>query len=116
MRRGIVLLLLALLVAGCTRAHYRRSADLETYSALAEHENEARWPVANTTIVPPPASRLFDPYDPDHPPMPPDDPTANQYMERPNGMRGSKHFHDHGDAPFIESPQWLTCLSLEENG
>ena len=27
-------------------------------------------------------------------------------MERPNGMKGSKHYHRYGDAPFIEAPDW----------
>ena len=39
-------------------------------------------------IEPPPESRLFDPYNPDRPPLPPDDPAAHTYMHRANGMKG----------------------------
>ena len=44
---------------------------------------ESAWPVARTNVVPPPGSRLFDPYDPDYPPLPPDDPAANYFMRTP---------------------------------
>jgi len=37
-------------------------------------------------------------------------------MVRPNGIKGSKHFHDDGDAPFIESPEWLNHLELTADG
>src|SRR5436305_10336144 len=101
MRRGTLLLMLVLLGAGCTRSLYRRHADRETYHALGQHMDESHWPVANIGIDPPPPSRLFDPFDPNHPPLPPDDPAAYHFMERPNGMKGSKHYHRYGDAPFI---------------
>jgi outer membrane protein TolC len=112
MRRGWILLLLILL-CGCSRAWYRLSADKETYGIVNERRNEAIWPIANDSIDPPPASRLHDPYNPDYPPMPPDDPAADQYMIRVNGMKNSKHFHDYGDAPFIEDPEWMAGLQLD---
>jgi outer membrane protein TolC len=115
MRRGWVLLLLVLL-CGCPRAWYRLDADKETYGIINERRNPAVWPVANTSVTPPPASRLYDPFNPDYPPMPPDDPAADQYMRRVNGMRNSKHFHDDGDAPFIEDPDWLHGLELDKDG
>jgi outer membrane protein TolC len=116
MRRRTLLLVLVLLAAGCTRAFYRRAADRETYRTLGQHMDETRWPVANIDIDAPPSSRLFDPFDPNRPPMPPDDPAAYTFMERPNGMKGSKHYHRFGDAPFIESPDWLANLPLDRDG
>src|SRR5207302_3814355 len=95
---------------------YRRSADRETYQAIGQHTNEAEWPLSSVSIEPPPASRLFDPFDADRPPMPPDDPAAYRFMERPNGMKGSRHFHDDGDAPFIEAPDWRAHLPVEADG
>jgi outer membrane protein TolC len=111
-RFGWSLLLLAVCAGGCTRAHYRRAADRETYDAIFEHADEGRWPVGPLPIAPLPESRLFDPYNPDRPPLPPDDPTAARFMAWPNGIRGSLHYHDNGDAPSIESPAWLDFLKL----
>jgi outer membrane protein TolC len=116
MRRGTLFLLVVVLVSGCSRAFYRRSADRETYQAIAEHSDEARWPIASADVTPPPPSRLFDPFSPDRPPMPPDDPAADFFMRWPNGIRGSRHFHDDGDAPFIEAPGWRDFLALNADG
>jgi outer membrane protein TolC len=116
MRRGLLFLLVVVLASGCSRAFYRRSADRETYQAIAQHSDEARWPIASADVTPPPASRLHDPFNPDRPPMPPDDPAADFFMRWPNGIRGSRHFHDDGDAPFIESPGWRDYLTLNADG
>jgi outer membrane protein TolC len=105
-----------ILVSGCSRAFYRRSADRETYGAIGQYADEARWPIASAGVNPPPASRLYDPFNPDRPPLPPDDPTAARAMARPNGIRGSRTFHDDGDAPFIEAPDWLNTLGLNADG
>jgi outer membrane protein TolC len=115
MRRGLLLVLL-LALGGCTREWYRRSADNETYGILDERRNEAVWPIANDGIDRPPASRLFDPFNPNYPPLPPDDPAAAQYMRRVYHMKNSKHFHDDGDALFIEDPDWLKGLELDADG
>jgi len=101
---------------GCQRPWYRRSADRETYAVEREHENEARWPVANTVITPPPGSRLYDPFNPDYPPMPPDDPAANYYMFHPNNQPAPLTYHRDGDAPWIEDPSWRDSLELDKDG
>jgi hypothetical protein len=111
----LVLLLLALL-GGCQRPWYRRDADRETYAVEAEHENEALWPVARTGIYAPPPSRMFDPFNPDYPPMPPDDPAADFYMRHPDGQPPARTYHRDGDAPFIEDPQWRAWLRTDEDG
>ena len=115
MRRGWFLLLLILL-CGCSRQWYRLSADKETYGIVDERRNPAIWPIANDSLNAPPTSRLHDLFNPDYPPMPPDDPAADQYMRRVNGMKNSKHFHDDGDAPFIEDPEWRNSLELDADG
>jgi outer membrane protein TolC len=105
-----------ILASGCTRAFYRRWADRETYDVTAEHADERRWPISNMSVIPPPESRLFDPFNPDRPPMPPDDPPADRFMMWPNGIRNSRHFHDDGDAPFIEASDWRQPLELDADG
>jgi outer membrane protein TolC len=114
--RAVVLLSLLALFCGCTRAHYRRSADRETYPLIAQNVT-APWNVPRISIDVPPESRLYDPYDPDHPPMPPDDPAADQYMYWDNGIRGAgRHWHKDGDAPFIEYPGWRDSLDFSDKG
>lgn len=115
-RLGTLLVCVAIGVSGCTRAFYRRWADRDTYKAIAEHADEGRWPINDIAIVPPPQSRLYDPFNPDRPPMPPDDPAADRFMMWPNGVRNSRHFHDDGDAPFIEAPDWKQYLQLNADG
>jgi outer membrane protein TolC len=115
MRRWVVLVLLCLAI-GCGRAWYRRDADRETYSALEERNTDPQWHAPYFSLNPNPASRLFDPYDPDYPAMPPDDPAANVYMDRVNGMRNYRRWHKDGDAPTIENPEWRSYLPLDEKG
>src|SRR2546425_175779 len=103
--RVFILIILAALMAGCSRGYYRRQADKETYEAIAQRNNDPRWAVPRIEVNPPPESRLHDPADPDHPPMPPDDPAANRYMRCVNGMRGYRRWHKDGDAPWIEDPE-----------
>ncbi len=72
------LIIAALLISGgCTRKHYRRSADEDAYSAIKE-KTAPPWPLVDYTIDPKPESRFFDPDNPDFPPMPPDDPGGAQ--------------------------------------
>src|SRR5438876_8923263 len=115
MRAATVFALLAL-AAGCSRAYYRRAADRDSYRAIAERNNCPTWELPRIGIDPAPQSRLFDPYDPDRPPLPPDDPAAHSYMHCANGIRGSKHWHDDGDAPSVEPPGWRGALPINQDG
>jgi outer membrane protein TolC len=114
--RWLGVLLLVGLLGGCTRAHYRRQADRETYSAIAERDRDPRWALPRISIDTPPQSRLHDPFNPDFPPMPPDDPAAHRYMHCVNGIKGYRHWHRDGDAPWIEDPAWRAFLDLTPDG
>src|SRR5438132_11509277 len=114
--RWRLLLVLVLLASGCTRAFYRQQADRDTYKAIDERDHDPRWQLPSVKIEPPPESRLHDPYKPDRPPMPPDDPAADRYMQRANGMRGYRRWHKDGDAPTIENPNWRDYLQLDKDG
>jgi outer membrane protein TolC len=114
--RLLLLCALALSVCGCTRAFYRRWADRQTYGAIDERDHDPRWWDPHVSVIPPPASRLFDPFNPDRPPLPPDDPAAHRYMHRANGMRGYRYWHKNGDAPWIIDPNWRNFLPLDDNG
>lgn len=113
-RAGLFLLLIVVL--GCSRTWWRLDADQETYAALNEKLNDPRWQLPRLTVDTPPASRLHDPTDPDYPPMPPDDPPADQFMQRADGHSGWKHWHRNGDLPSVEFPEWRQYLQLEPDG
>ena len=115
--RWLVLWILATgLPIGCTREYYRRDADSETYQILAEKTDDPDWAIPRTSIDPPPQSRLFDPFNPDYPPLPPDDPAAHGYMHCVDGMKGYKRWAQDGLAPWIEDPGWRNYLELSEDG
>jgi outer membrane protein TolC len=114
--RILGLMLLIALLSGCTRTFYRTSADREVYGAIDERDHDPRWALPRIDVYPSPDSRLYDPFDPDHPPLPPDDPAAFRYMKRANGIRGYRHWHKDGDAPWIEDPDWRNTLPLDEKG
>ncbi|HLN33289.1 MAG TPA: TolC family protein [Gemmataceae bacterium] len=111
-----MLLLVGGLLCGCTRAHYRVQADNETYHIIEERNQDPRWEVPRISVDVPPQSRLFDPFDPDHTPMPPDDRAADKYMQCVFGMHGYRHWHRDGDAPWIEDPDWKNYLELDKEG
>jgi outer membrane protein TolC len=104
------------LLAGCTRAHYRQQADAQTYPIIAERIVYPSFDIGRMQVEPFPASRLADPYPPDCPPKPPDDPAAALFMERPGGMRGAKHWEKDGVTDIIEPPGWETVLEPNQDG
>jgi hypothetical protein len=114
--RWLLLILVAGLLSGCTRGHYRRSADREIYGEIQERNCDPRWALPRITVDTPPQSRLFDPFNPNRPPLPPDDPAADRYMRWVNGMHGYRRWHKNGDAPWIEDPGWRAFLELSDQG
>jgi len=91
------------------------SADRQAYRILAEKTRDPRWNLPRTDIHPDPRSRFFDPYDIDSPPLPPDDPASNQYMQRVHGMRGWKHWEKFGHRESVENPMWTSHLASSFN-
>ncbi|MCU0978972.1 MAG: hypothetical protein MUF25_07365, partial [Pirellulaceae bacterium] len=113
---GLALLILAVGLAGCQPGYYRRQADAEAYHLIEEKSQDPRWALTGYNVTPDPRSRIFDPFDPDHEPMPPDDPESHRLMHRVDGKKGFKHWHDDGDTPFVDNPEWLNSLLLDEEG
>lgn len=110
-------LLLALAIdAGCHRSHYRQKADKAAYSLIAEKANHPHWAMERIGIEIDPRSRMFDPFDRDRPPMPPDDPESHYYMHRVDGKRGYPRWHANGDTVDVENPSWREYLPLNEDG
>ncbi|HEX3146457.1 MAG TPA: TolC family protein [Gemmataceae bacterium] len=101
-------------LAGCTRAHYRNSADHEVYPILGDRARDAGFATDRLQLDPPPLSRVADPTDPDHPPKPPDDPAAAVLMAHPNGMKGA-HWPK-ASIDWIEPPGWENGLPWTADG
>lgn len=107
------LLTLVVILSGCQRrTYYRRQADQEVGGIVAEKQTDPRWAMPGFSIEYDPRSRYFDAYNPDRPPMPPDDPASHVYMHRVNGMRGWSHWHDNGDRPGLQNDAWAEQLGL----
>jgi hypothetical protein len=112
----VVLLTISLSGVSCSRSYYRESADRETYPIIAERIVSSAYGIGRVGVEPAAHSRLADPTSADHPPKPPDDPSAALFMANPGHMRGSKRWLEDGQIDFIEPPGWETHLGLEPSG
>ncbi len=61
---------------GCGREFFRQWADQDVTEAVFEKSRDPRWTLPIFTVEPPAMSRFAEPFDPDRPPAPPDDPAA----------------------------------------
>lgn len=111
-----LVLLLAMVSLGCSRARYRMQADQEVHHLIGSVTQNPRWPLPHYTIEPNPQSRMFDPHNPDRPPMPPDDPAAHELMHCVDCKPGFPCWHKSGDTPFVENPDWKGFVPLDEQG
>jgi outer membrane protein TolC len=103
---------------GCTRSLYRKRADRESYSAIAAKssmlppELQLRDPV----IEPDPESRFFSEFNPDHPPMPPDDPLSHHFMVRVAGKSGPSVWRANNPDDPDRDAAWRERLPKDASG
>jgi hypothetical protein len=109
-------LLVAVVPLGCSRAKYRMQADQDVHHLIGAVTQDPRWPLPQYTIETNPRSRMFDPNNPDCPPMPPDDPTAHELMHCVDCKQGFPCWHKCGDTPFVENPDWKAFVPLDDEG
>jgi len=103
-------------LGGCHRAQYRQDADREATNLIREKINDPHWALPRQSITVDPRSRMFDPFNPDLPPMPQDDPASHQLMHRVDGKHGYPHWDASGHTPFAENPEWMAYLPLDSEG
>ncbi|MGH2626752.1 MAG: hypothetical protein ACRDHY_08905, partial [Anaerolineales bacterium] len=99
------------LLAACSRGYYREHADKDVRRLVAEKSNDPRWALRDFTIDMDPRSRFYDPTDPDHPPMPPDDPASHTLMVKVDGKRGWGGWEGSGTLEQLENPDWRRSLT-----
>ncbi len=108
-------ILFPLLQTACTRAKYRHLVDQETYHLIDEKVADANSsPIRQIDVDP--RSRLFDPFNPDRPPMPEDDPASHRYMEIVDKKKGYPLWDVNGRTNTAENPDWWRSLPLDERG
>lgn len=107
------LLVLVATAPGCSRMFWRTQADFDSYNLLMQKTQDPRWDLPRLTVEPDVRSRFHNFADPDHQPLPPDDPTAHAYMEWVDGMKGYKSWHKFGEDMAVENPQWLENFSFQ---
>ena len=95
---------------GCKPAEYRIAADDDAYRLIAERNGDPRWRTDRFSIDVDPRSRYFDPHDPDHSPMPKDDPASAQYMRMVDGKKGWEHWRENGEREELENAKWKQAL------
>ena len=102
-------------LTGCNRAHYRTKADEEVRSLIDEKVCDSAMPAIPDVQVNR-ASRMFDPFNPDRPPMPEDDSVAAAYMKVVNGKKHYPLWDVNGRTNTAENPVWWQYLPLDERG
>ncbi len=102
--------------AACTRTFYRHQADREAYCALDQKAIPANSVPGEFRVAVDPRSRMFDPFDPDVEPMPPDDPASSRYLQCVDGKRGSSDWSNLPKTDFVDNPNWQAHLPRDEKG
>ncbi len=114
---GVGMLNLGTSTAGCTRQAYRCKTNNEVYYLIDQKIGEScETPEKPYRIEVDPRSRFFDPFNPDRPPMPEDDPQSHQFMLMVDKKRGYPLWEANGRTNTAENPQWLNFLPLDERG
>ena len=102
--------------SACTRAKYRYKTNQEAYYLIDEKIADSGEKTAPYRIEIDPTSRMFDPFNPDRPPMPDDDPVSNSYMRMVDRKKGYPLWEANGRTNTAENPQWWSYLPLDERG
>lgn len=116
-RHLVFLLAVTSFCGGCHRQYYRKQADNEAHSLIAEKSGDvARPPNTHIHVYADRRSRMFNPFDLDFQPMPLDDPASYKYMQCVDGRRGYPMWEAAGITNTAESPDWWQFLPLNEDG
>lgn len=106
---------LLVLMVGCSRRYYRDFADRDVYRIEQERMTDWRWQVPDRPVEADPRSRIGDVHDPNHEPIPTDDPGA-----RPFQVTAGRPFEFHGwkkrGVAAVEDMNWLKSIPRDKDG
>jgi hypothetical protein len=105
-----IIALLSVALGGCGRRAYRQRADEEARQLINQKSTHPEWSHCNLSVYQDPRSRYFDPYNPDRPPKPVDDPTGARLMRCIYGQHGMKRWLRDGVTDTMVNPCWLNYL------
>jgi hypothetical protein len=89
---------------------YRLRADRESQQLINEKSTAPEWALCDINVYSDPRSRLYDPFNPDFPPKPEDDPASGALMERIYGPGGMRRWTKHGVTSTVANPMWEVLL------
>lgn len=112
----VLLMPVVLSTLGCSPTFYRQQADKQAHCLLDQKAVPAESQPGRYRVDVDTRSRMFDPFDPDCEPMPPDDPTAAQYLECVDGKRGSADWQNVRRTSYVDSPNWQAHLPRDAEG
>ncbi len=112
----IITILILFAFSGCSRSHYRQSADRSSYQLIRSRLIDPRWRLPTRPVEPRSQSRMALTSNLDCSPKPPDDAAAKRYMDCPDGHNNTKYWDKIATADGIESPAWLDVLPRNEDG
>jgi len=104
---------------GCVRSFYRQSADRDVARAIDENVRRLEAPPGlqeQVNVVANEESRLFDSFDPDHPPLPPDDPTSHELMVKVDGKAGARAWRQPQNPAAVQATTWREYLPRDKDG
>jgi hypothetical protein len=101
---------------GCTRAKYRYKTNREAYHIIDEKIAQSCEQTLPYRIEVDRNSRMYDPFNPDRPPMPEDDPVSNGFMRVVDRKKGYPLWEANGRTNTAENPQWWSTLPLDDRG
>ena len=104
------------LSTGCNRAFYRHWADNEVYTLIDHRAKMVNGQLDDYSIRPNTESRMFEPGNPDKPPMPLDDPASHRFMKCVDHKKGSNFWGCYGTTPYRDNPCWLKNVSANSEG
>lgn len=101
---------------GCSRAHYRRQADTEVNCIIDNKAIAVGSAPGEFRINVDPRSRMYDPNNPDCPPMPPDDPVSHQLMNCVDCKPNAPCYQHAPKTPYVDNPRWQDELPRDADG
>ncbi len=112
---GWALICALLLSTGCTRTYYHDYADRDVYGILRERLFDWRWRLPDRQVEADPRSRMGDPADPNHEPIPYDEPAARKFQVSSRFPLEYHGWEKRGMAP-VEYLDWQRNIPTESDG